>query len=391
MSSLGGTEGDPPTLTEMADRAPSREVVVRPRTLVASLATVVAIAGVVWVLIEAWQVLTWVVVAAFFAVALTPAVDALAARGLPAGLAVTAVALLVLGFLGLLAWAVVPALVEQTDALIAWVPDAVEQATRGRGPLGWLERDYGIVERVRESLADSTGERVLGITSPALGIVRGILTAVAATVSIFFLTLFMLLEGRRWVASGLDLFPDRSRPRWERILAGVTRTIRGYVMGNLVISLIAGIVCFVTLTAVGVPYAVPVAVLVAVLDLIPLVGATLGTVVAGLVALSEGPVEALVVVGVFVVYQQIENHLLQPVVYGRAVRLSPLLIAVSVLVASAVAGLVGALIAIPIAGSLQVIATELLGRSEAAAGLAPDGAREGAPAPGAPTDLARQA
>lgn len=374
MSTRSGSGRQPPTLTEMADRAPSREIVVRPRTLVSALLTVVAVAVVVWVLMEAWQVVSWIVVASVLAVALMPAVDSLVRRGVPAGLAVTAVALMMLAALGLIAWAVVPALVQQTDALIAAIPGALDDLTRGRGPLGWLERDYDVVERTREALGESAGDRVLGITAPALGIVRGVVTAVAATLSIFFLTLFMLLEGRRWVEAGTGLLPDRSRPRWERILAGVARTIRGYVMGNLTISLVAGLVAYATLALVGVPYAVPLAVVVAVLDLVPLVGATLATVVVGLVALTEGVVPALIVVVVFIAYQQLENHLLQPVVYGRAVQLSPLLVAIAILVAGSVAGLIGALLAIPVAGSLQIIATEMLGRDEAAAGLAPDAA-----------------
>ena len=126
---------------------------------------------------------------------------------------------------------------------------------------------------------------------------RGILTALVATVTIFFLVYFLLREGRRWVETGVDLLPPAARPRWERVLAGITRTIRGYVTGNLLISLIAGVVAYVTLIAVGVPYALPLAVLVAVLDLIPLVGATLATVLAAAVALGEGVWPCLVVRG----------------------------------------------------------------------------------------------
>jgi predicted PurR-regulated permease PerM len=144
------------------------------------------------------------------------------------------------------------------------------------------------------------------------------------------------------------------------VFAGVTRTIRGYVTGNLLISVIAGIVAYVTLVAVGVPYALPLAVLVAILDLIPLVGATIATVAAGAGALPEGIVPALIVVGVLVGYQQIENHLLQPVIYGRTVQLSPLMVLISILIAGSIAGILGALIAIPIAGSLQVLLLELI-------------------------------
>ncbi len=356
-----GTEPDatPATLTEMADRAPSREIVIRPRTLLSVIAVAVGAGVVVWVMLQAWQILSWIVIATVLAVALMPVVDALTRRGVPASVAVTVVAALVLAVMGLVAWAVVPPLVNQTTEAVQAAPDAIDEITRGEGPLGFLERDYDIVERTREAAAGTTGESLLGMTSPAIGIVRGILTLIAATLSVFFLTLFMLLEGRRWVDGGLDLLPARSRPRWERVAAGVARTIRGYVAGNLAISVVAGTVAWVTLVSLGIPYAVPVAVVVAVLDLVPLVGATLGTVAAGLVALTEGVVPALIVVAVFVVYQQLENHLLQPLVYGRAVSLSPLLVAVSILIATAVAGLVGALLAIPVAGSLQILVDEL--------------------------------
>ena len=138
------------------------------------------------------------------------------------------------------------------------------------------------------------------------------------------------------------------------MLAGVTRTIRGYVTGNLLISLIAGIVAYVTLVAVGVPFALPLAVVVAILDLVPLVGRDHRHGRRGRGALAQGVVPALIVVAVLVVYQQIENHLLQPVIYGRTVQLSPLMVLISILIAGSIAGILGALIAIPIAGSLQV-------------------------------------
>jgi predicted PurR-regulated permease PerM len=191
-------------------------------------------------------------------------------------------------------------------------------------------------------------------------VLRGVITGVFATITIFFIVFFMLREGRRWVAAFLDLVPPASRPRWERVFAGVTRTIRGYVTGNLVISFIAGVVAYVTLLAIGVPYALPLAVLVAILDLVPLVGATIATVAAAAGALPEGVVAAIIVIVVFVVYQQIENHLLQPLIYGRTVQLSPLIVLVSILIAGSIAGILGALIAIPIAGSLQVVVVELI-------------------------------
>jgi predicted PurR-regulated permease PerM len=353
-------EAPPRTMAEMVERAPSREVLVRPRTILVIAVTVLAVALVVWVLLEAWQVVSWIFIAILFAIALQPAVDALERRGLPNGTAVSLVSIAALAVVGLLAWAVIPPLVSQTTELIQAIPGAINDITAGRGPLGFLQTEYGLADRARDFLEGRSGEGVLGITSPALEVLRGILTAVVATVTIFFLVFFLLREGRRWVNAGVDLLPPASRPRWERVLAGVTRTIRGYVTGNLLISFIAGVVAYVTLFALGVPFALPVALLVAVLDLIPLVGATLATVVAAGVALGEGLIPCLVVVGVFIIYQQIENHLLQPLIYGRTVQLSPLMVLISVLIAGSIAGVIGALIAIPIAGSLQVVVLELL-------------------------------
>jgi predicted PurR-regulated permease PerM len=353
-------EAHPRTMAEMIERAPSREILVRPRTLLVIAATVLAVALVVWVLLEAWQVVSWIFIAILFAIALQPAVDFLERRGMPDGAAVTLVSIAALAAVGLLAWAVIPPLVSQTTELIQAIPGAIDDITAGRGPLGFLQTDYGLADRAREFLEGRSSEGVLGVTSPALEVLRGILTAVVATVTIFFMVFFLLREGRRWVNAGVDLLPPASRPRWERVLAGVTRTIRGYVTGNLLISLIAGLVAYVTLFALGVPYALPLALLVALLDLIPLVGATLGTVLAAGVALSEGLFPCLVVVAVFIVYQQIENHLLQPLIYGRTVQLSPLMVLISILLAGSIAGVIGALIAIPIAGSLQVVVIELL-------------------------------
>ena len=356
----GAPEAPPRTMAEMVERAPSREVLVRPRTVLVIAATALGVALVVWVLLEAWQVVSWIFIAILFATALQPAVDFLERRRVPSGTAVTLVSIAALAVVGLLAWAVIPALVSQTTELIQAIPGAIDDITAGRGPLGFLQSEYGLADKARDFLEGRSGEGVIGVTSPALEVLRGILTALVATVTIFFLVFFLLREGRRWVEAGVDLVPPASRPRWERVLAGITRTIRGYVTGNLLISLIAGLVAYVTLFALGVPYALPLAVLVAVLDLVPLVGATLATVVAAGVALSEGLFPCLVVLAVFIVYQQVENHFLQPLIYGRTVELSPLMVLISILLAGSIAGIIGALIAIPIAGSLQVVVSELL-------------------------------
>jgi predicted PurR-regulated permease PerM len=202
--------------------------------------------------------------------------------------------------------------------------------------------------------------RVLGLSGAAIAVTKSVLTIIAATVTIVFLTFFMLLEGHAWVERLYGLLPERSQPRWRRVGHDVYRTVGGYVTGNLLISLIAGVSITVVLLIMGVPYAVALGLLVAVLDLIPLAGATIaGVVVVGVSLLHSVP--AGIVVAVFiVVYQQLENHFLQPVIYGRTVQLSPLVVLVAVLVGAALAGILGALAAIPVAGTIQVIVRDML-------------------------------
>jgi predicted PurR-regulated permease PerM len=136
----------------------------------------------------------------------------------------------------------------------------------------------------------------------------------------------------------------------------IYRTVGGYVTGNLFISLVAGVSSGLMLFILGVPYAAALGLVVAILDLIPLAGATIAAIILVLVTLAANGLTAAIIVAVFfVVYQQVENHLLQPLVYGRTVQLSPLAVLVSVLIGAEVAGVLGALGAIPVAGAIQVI------------------------------------
>jgi predicted PurR-regulated permease PerM len=171
---------------------------------------------------------------------------------------------------------------------------------------------------------------------------------------------FMLLEGGAWIDRFYDLLPERSQPRWRRVGHDVYRTIGGYITGNLLISLIAGVSITIVLLVMGVQFAVALGLLVAVLDLIPLAGATIaGIVVVGVSFLHSVPA-GIVVAVFFIVYQQLENHFLQPVIYGRTVQLSPLVVLIAVLVGAALAGILGALAAIPVAGTIQVILRDML-------------------------------
>jgi predicted PurR-regulated permease PerM len=171
----------------------------------------------------------------------------------------------------------------------------------------------------------------------------------------------MLLEGPQWLERFYGLLPEHSQPRWRAVGREVYRVVGGYVAGNLVISLVAGVASAAVLLTLGIPYAVALGLLVALLDLVPLAGATIAAVIVSTVAfLSESWVRGLIVVVFFLLYQQFENHVLQPMVYGRTVQLSPLAVLVAVLVGAELGGVIGALGAIPVAGTIQVVLRDWL-------------------------------
>jgi predicted PurR-regulated permease PerM len=162
------------------------------------------------------------------------------------------------------------------------------------------------------------------------------------------------------VNAGVGLFPERHQPLVRRLLSRSAGAISGYITGNLAISVICGITTFVVLLLLGMPYAAPLALLVAVLDLIPLVGATLGGALLVIVGLFVEPWKAVVLLVYIVVYQQAEGSLLQPIVYSRAVQLNGLVILIALLVGGQLLGIPGALLAIPVAEIIRILITELV-------------------------------
>jgi predicted PurR-regulated permease PerM len=333
----------------------------RPRAILVVLGIILAAVVMIEIVLAARGVLIWIFVAMFLALALNPAVDWLREHGVARrGLAVTIVFVGAILAIAALAATIVPTIVAQVNDFVDAVPGYVEDLTSGRGRLGFLERDYQLTERVREALSDGGASKVLGISGTALAVTKGVVTAIVATLTITFLTLFMLLEGPSWVERLYSLLPEERQPRLRKIGRDIYRTIGGYVTGNLAISLIAGVVSTAVFLAVGVPYAVALGLLVAILDLIPLAGATIAAILVTTVAFLDSTTSGLIVLIFFIVYQQLENHVLQPVVYGRTVQLSPLAVLISVLIGAELAGVIGALAAIPVAGTVQVILVDWL-------------------------------
>jgi predicted PurR-regulated permease PerM len=339
---------------------PVRVVEFRPRTVLRVVGILLATAIILEILWIARHVVSWIFIALFLALALNPAVDRLEHRLKRRGIATGVVYILTLAALVGIGWLFIPTLVNQVNDFAGKVPDYLHDLTKGRGRLGFLQEKYHLVDKARKALNEGGASRLFGLSGTAVALAKGVVNAVVATLTIAFLTLFMLLEGRKWMESFFSLLQPASRRRWQAVGHDIYRTVGGYVTGNLLISLIAGTLTTLVLLVTGVPYAVALGLIVAILDLIPLAGATIAAIIVGAVAFIHSIPAGIIVIVFFVVYQQVENHILQPVVYGRTVQLSPLVVLISVLIGAQLAGVLGALAAIPVAGSLQVVFVDWL-------------------------------
>src|SRR3712207_6633242 len=338
------------------------------RTVAIALLTAAVVLGALFLL---WQVRTfiaWFVIALFLAAVLNPAVNWLQRRHRlikrPLAIALTYLGLVValLFVVGIF----LPLLVDQVRGLIDFV---VAAAQAPQGPTEYIRGVAeqsglgGLFERFSDQLAalrDQLGQLLRNLFLSTGQVAVGFAGFVAALVTVLTLTFFLILGSERYVNAGVGLFPEVHRPLVRRILGQSAGAISGYVTGNLAISVICGVTTFVVLLILGMPYAAPLALLVAVLDLIPLVGATLGGALLVIVGLFVEPWKAVVLLVFVLVYQQVESNLLQPMVYSQAVQLNGLVILIALLVGGQLLGIPGALLAIPVAEIIRIVVTELL-------------------------------
>src|ERR671910_476851 len=345
--------------------APTSQVV---RTVATALLTVVVVLVALFLL---WKVRTfvgWLVISLFLATVLNPAVNWLQRRHrlIKRPLAIGITYLGVLAAVVLMVGLFLPLLVDQINGLIKFVNTAAQAP---QGPTEYIKGLAkqnglgGLLQRFDAQLADlrkQLGE-VLGNLFSATGqIAIGAAGFLAALATVLTLTFFLILGAERYVEAGVGLFSERHRPLVRRILGQAAGAVSGYVSGNLAISLICGVTTFVVLLLLGMPYAAPLALLVAVLDLVPLVGATLGGALLVIVGLFVEPWKAVVLLVFVLVYQQVESNFLQPIVYSKAVQLNGLVILIALLVGGQLLGIPGALLAIPVAEIIRIVLTELL-------------------------------
>jgi predicted PurR-regulated permease PerM len=342
----------PPMNAPPSEARPRRLVIDISGTAVLKLVLgLLALSVIADLLTQLRDLFVWTLAATFLAIALNPLVVRLEPR-LGRKTAATVVFLgFVVGFIAVLAAFVAP-FVTQVDKLSTAVPQAISKAQHN-STVNRLDHRFHIAAHAKQHL-DSLPNVIFGAADTVLG-------GAVAISTIFFLTLFLLYELPAIGDLILSQVPAKRRPRLRATAQHVNRNIGGYVAGNLVISVICGVVTTLSLYLLDVPYSLALGVFMAVFDIIPLVGATIGSIVVVLSGLVFVDVRTAVILFVIVnVYQQIENHILQPMIYGHTVQLPSLTVLVAVLCGGAVLGLVGALLAIPIAATIQSVVGELL-------------------------------
>jgi len=335
-------------------------------TILVTVGVVVAVYLAGRLLYRIKDIVLLILVAGFVALLLNPLVVQVQRKLVPRRGAAVAIVTLwaALVFIGLAVAFGYP-LVNGITHLADQLPTYVANAQHGRGWIGHLVTRYHIQAWVQRNTPKLVSY-AQSLSKPALSIGAGALSLVIELLTIFFLVLLLLLEApkmRTWILS--QMRPARAA-KATSVAAEVNRAVAGYMLGNFLTSIIAGVVVFVTLMILGVPYPLLWGLWVALVDFLPMIGGALAGIPTALFAFTHSIVAGIVTAIVFIAYQQVENHILNPVIMAKTVKISPLLVLIAVLVGASLGSLVGglfggfvaALLAIPAAGALQVLVRE---------------------------------
>ncbi|MED7926934.1 AI-2E family transporter [Nonomuraea sp. LP-02] len=323
--------------------------------LVGGLGVLTAIA-IAQMVVNSLSTIILVVVAMFLAVGLNPAVEALQRRGLARRAAISIVFIGVIVAFVLFGLAIVPPVGRELADFVAAVPGYVNELSN-HPTLRQLDADYQIIPQVAQFVTTVLGPSLAtGIMGASLVVLDGVFT----TVTLLVLMLYFLGSLHTIKAYMLKLVPASRRERTSAISEEILTGIGGYVAGNVLISVIAGVVTWIFLSIVDVRYALALALIVALTDLIPLVGATIGAVVVSAVALLQSVPAGIACAIFFIIYQQVENYLIYPRVMKRSVDVTPAVTVIAALFGGALLGIVGALLAIPVAAAIALIIREVV-------------------------------
>ncbi len=340
-------------------RPASNRPEIRPRTVWIVGLNVLAIMLVVLVLYRARTVISWMLVAFFIALALDPLVAWLQRRLLRwRWVSVLTVLVGAGGLVTLLGATLYPVFAAQGEALIASAPGALERL-RTHPSVLWADESFGIIRRAKEELASNAGVAA-GSVYRLLG---GIFSGVVAMISVVSLTVFMLLFGPQVLRAALEWIEPPKRRRYEELADRIHRSVGGYVGGTLLISCGGGVFTAISTAVLGIPYNLPLGFMMAILGVVPYLGSAIGLVViVGVALVSKGVTTGIIALVVFLAYQQLEGEIIHPVVQRRTIKMNPLLITLVMLLGTSLAGILGALLALPVAGALQIVLQDVLAR-----------------------------
>jgi predicted PurR-regulated permease PerM len=316
-----------------------------------------AAAAVEFVLAEE-RVVELLVISGFLAVVLSPAVGALVKVRIRRGLATALVFFLGMAVFGGLGYLFIHPLYREAIRFSDDLPNTLARVQAGKGRIGTLVARYHL-EKDAATYIPKIRNYLSHLGGPALTVAKTVLSGLSGLILLSVMTFLFLLEGPSLVKGILRVLPPTQARRTRRILDDIAKSVTGYVIGNFATSFIAGVVCAITLYVLGVPFAIVFGVWVALVDLLPLVGGLLAGVPTVAFAFLHSPTAGIVTAIVFLVYQQVENHALNPLIMSRTVRLNPLWVLLSVLAGAELAGFIGALLAIPAAGAIHVIARDV--------------------------------
>ncbi|HYZ29695.1 MAG TPA: AI-2E family transporter, partial [Thermoleophilaceae bacterium] len=327
------------------------------RTVVRVILVAAAVIGALYFLWLIRSILGMLFIAVFLAIALGPAVEFFVRHKVKRGLAILLTYLLLLASVFGLGLLVVPPIVNGVNDFVNNVPTYVRDLRNSKA-FREYDNKYKITPKLEEQ-AKKLPSHLTDAVSGLRSVTVGVFGTIVQLVTILVMTFFLLLDGKRVLHFAFrELGPERGQ-RMERISQDVYSAVSGYVVGNLLISVIAGTLAYIMMRVLDIPFAVPLAVLVAFFDLIPLVGSTIAGALVGIVAAIVGfPGKLIAWVVFLLVYQQVENNVLQPVIYRRTVAIHPLLVIVAVLIGGTLLGILGALLAIPIAAAVQIVVKE---------------------------------
>ena len=323
------------------------------RTIVRVFFTLVALGVLLYLLYLVRSVVGLLCIAIFLAVALGPAVDHARRIKLPRAASILAVFVAMFLAIFLIGLIVVPPIVNEVEAFADDVPNYINDIRENK-TLREYDDKYDITKKLEEQ-AESLPSRLGDAAGALRAVTVGVFSTALQLITVLTITFFLLLDGGRIVNFLLAQIRPSHQERVRQVAADVYGATGGYVAGAFALATAAGISTYIVLSILDVPFAVPLAVLMAFFDLIPLVGSTIGGVLVGVVTLfADFPGDTIIWVVYVLVYQQIENSVFQPIVYRRTVNLHPLAVITAILVGSSLLGVLGALVAIPIAAAIQI-------------------------------------